>query len=234
MDTHQTFSSQNPSPVAQNNGNRQPPLFSLILLVIVVFLLQKFFGTVTNELALEGNLLKLMVMTRLVLTIFLPVALFLKILRLPARSALGLNPPPPIKTLIAVISGFVLILAVTFVLPMIISPSQQLVKTSQAIVSYGNVPEFLLSFLTISVFASVVDELFFRGILLRSLMKRHGKVVAVLTTAILTAMLHTREPFKLAHAFLMGCIFAISVVWTNSVYTGIILHSLHNSLALLQ
>lgn len=64
-------------------------------------------------------------------------------------------------------------------------------------------------------------------------MMRYGKIAAIVATALLTALFYTLEPFKLTHSFIMGAIFATSVVWTNSVYMSILLHSLHNTLALL-
>ena len=180
-----------------------------------------------------GNFLKLAVIARLVLSILFPLFLYLKIRKLSARIFLGLYLPPPVKCLLAVIGGFVTILGINFLLPRLIPPSPQLVHVSQSLTAYGNSGEFLLSFLTVVIFASVTDELFFRGLLLRTLMIRYGKYAAIFTTAMLTALFHTLEPFKLIHAFLMGLIFATAVIWTNSVYTAIILHSLHNALALL-
>ena len=212
---------------------KQASLLSLVILVIVVFLLQRGISETTESIALEGNTLKLMVITRLIVSILLPVLLFLTIFRLPVRHTLGLYPSPWIRTSFAVILGFVLIFTVNMVLPFVVQPSQKLAEESSSIAAYGNLSELLLSFLTVSIFASIVDELFFRGIILRSVMKRYGKVLAIVVTAVLTALFHKFEPFKLTHAFIMGLIFATSVVWTNSVYTSIILHSLHNSLALL-
>ena len=208
-------------------------LLAMIILVCVVFFLQRRMNEIMGWFILEGNMLKLMVIARLVVSILLPVLLLLTILRIPVRHALGLYSPTWIKTSLAVLIGFILIFAVNMVLPLIVQPSQKLAEESSSIVVYRNLTEFFLSLLTVSIFASVVDELFFRGVLLRSIMMRYGKIVAIVVTAMLTALFHTFEPFKLLHAFIMGLIFATSVIWTNSVYTSIILHSLHNSLALI-
>jgi membrane protease YdiL (CAAX protease family) len=91
----------------------------------------------------------------------------------------------------------------------------------------------LLTIVTISVVAPLADELFFRGVVLRSLMPRIGSPGAILITAAVTAVFHKIEPFKLTHSFIMGVIFAAAVVWTRSVYTSLILHGIHNSLSLL-
>ncbi len=208
-------------------------LFSLIILVMIVFLLQSGMSSVTKNLAVEGNLLKLLVIAKQLVCIFIPVALTVVILRLPIRDTLGLYAPRWGRAVIAVIVGFILIYAINLLLPMILRPTQQLTQSTASIVTYSNIFEFLFTLLTISFVAPVVDETFFRGILLQGLRQKYGAIVAILVTALLTALFHKPEPFKLTHAFLMGVIFASSVVWTNSVYTSIILHGIHNSLALI-
>ncbi len=203
------------------------------LLVVIVWLLQFLMNEGMELLSPEQNLLKIAVILRLSITFLLPVIVFLKYYQLRPSESLGLNRPPWVKTTLAVVLGIVLIMAVSIMLPQIIPPSQELMQTSGSITAYTNLPEFLLAFLTAVVFASVADELFFRGIVLQYLLKRYGKILAIVLTALLTALFHTLEPFKLVHAFLMGVIFAASVIWTRSVYTSIILHGLHNALALI-
>lgn len=208
-------------------------LFFLLILIIIVFLIQSGIQEIKKWLEPEGNLLKLMIIFQLTISILLPVILYLKILKHPWKENLGLYLPPLKKAIIAIFIGFFAIITISMVLPRIIPPSPELMQKSSSIASYDNFLEFLLSFITVAIFASVVDELFFRGILLRGVMKHHGKISAIVITAIFTALFHTWEPFKLTHAFIMGLIFATAVVWTNSVYTSIMLHGLHNFLSLL-
>jgi membrane protease YdiL (CAAX protease family) len=208
-------------------------LVALFGLIVVVFLLQQVMTGLRHYLSPEGSLLKWMVIANQVVSILLPVLSFIAIFRLPGRDALGLYKPPLVKTLIAVAGGFVLIYAVNAVLPRLMPPTQAYTDTSSSIVAYGSVWELLLVVLTISIVAPLADELFFRGLVLRSFMTRYGKVLAVLMVGVLTALFHTLEPFKLLHSFLMGVLFASAVVWTRSLWTSIILHSLHNSLSLL-
>lgn len=96
---------------------KQASVLSLIILVIVVFVLQTGMKEIMKWLTPQGNTLKLMVITQLLLTIFLPVCIVLIVLKLPVRQSLGLYPPPWIKTFLAVILGFVLIYAVNIILP---------------------------------------------------------------------------------------------------------------------
>lgn len=212
---------------------KQAPLWSLAMLIIIVFLIQMGALAVMRKTAPEGNLLKLAVILQQLVSILLPVCLLLVIMRLPLRGSLGLHPARWWKTLVAVVVGFVLIYMINMSLPQIIKPTQQFTSRTGSIVLYRNAPEFILTFLTISIVAPLADELFFRGILLQGLLIRYGPIIAILGTGIITALFHKLEPFKLVHSFLMGAIFASSVVWTGSVYTGFILHCLHNSLALI-
>lgn len=216
-----------------SQNEKHAPLWALCLLIAVIYLIQFGMLNLRRWIAPEGNLFKLWVLANQIISIFLPVILFIIIFRLPFRKSLGLNSPPLVKTIIAVLVGFATIFCVDFILPHLIAPSQQYVSTTSSIVTFSNIPEFLLTILLIAIIAPMADEFFFRGLLLQDLMGRWGKIAAVLITAALTALFHTLEPFKLIHAFIMGVIFASMVVWTRSVYTSLILHCFNNLLSLL-
>ena len=208
-------------------------LAAIIGLVAVVFLLQQGMLGLRNYLAPEGYLFKWMVIANQVVSILLPVLLFIAIFRLPWKDALGLYTPPLVKTLFGVLGGFLLIYAINSTLPRLIPPTPVYTQTSSSIVAYGNIWELLLVVLTVSIAAPFADEFFFRGLLLRGFMAKYGSLAAILIVGALTALFHTLEPFKLVHAFLMSLLFASAVLWTGSLWTSIMLHCLHNSLSLL-
>jgi membrane protease YdiL (CAAX protease family) len=206
---------------------------ALIGLIAVVFLLQQGMIGLRGSMAPEGNLFKWMVIANQLVSIFLPVIMFIALFRLPWKDALGLYKPPLIRTSLAVAAGFALIYGINAVLPRLIPPTPVYTKPSASIVAYNNVWELLLVILTISIAAPLADEFFFRGLLLRGFMAKYGTVAAILIVGCLTALFHTLEPFKLVHSFLMSVLFASAVVWSGSLWTSIILHGLHNSLSLL-
>jgi hypothetical protein len=209
-------------------------LLHLVLLFLTVFLMQKAWSEILIKgLAPQGNILKLAVMGQQLLTILFPLILFIVIFRLPVGYSLGLYSPPLAKAVISAGVGLIFIIIVNSYLPFIIPPSQKYVSATGSIISYKGFSGFFLTFLTVSIISAAADEALFRGILLRGLVIRYGGVIGVLVTALLTALSHTWEPFKLIHAFIMGIIFAASAVWTKSVYTSFILHALHNSLIFL-
>jgi len=212
---------------------KRVPLWALCLLVIIIYLIQFGMLNLRKWLVPEGNLFKLWILANQIVSIFLPVILFIIIFRLPFRKSLGLNSPPLGKAIIAVLIGFAAIFGVDYILPRLIEPSQQYASTTTSIVTFNNIPEFLLTILLIAIIAPMADEFFFRGLLLQDLMGRWGKIAAILITAALTALFHTLEPFKLMHAFIMGVIFASLVIWTRSLYTSLILHCFNNLLSLL-
>ncbi len=212
---------------------RNVPLLALLALVVVVYLLQQLMLGTRQALAPEGNWLKWMVLANQIISILLPVLIFVWLNRLPWKETLGFHRPPFLKTAIAVFGGIVLIYGVNAVLPRIVPPTPVYSDMAGSIVSYSNVPEFLLMLLTIAVAAPFADELFFRGLLLYSLKQRYGRVIAIVAVGVLTALFHTFEPFKLTHSFVMAVIFSSAVIWTGSVWTSIILHALHNCLSLI-
>lgn len=206
---------------------------SLIGLIIVIYLLQQGMMWLRQAIEPQGVAFKWMVAANQLVSILLPVILFVLILRLPWKQALGLAKPPWIKTAVAVVLGIVLIYGINSFLPRIIPPTPTYTDMSNSIVAYDDVWGLLLTIFTISVAAPLADELFFRGILLQTWRVKYGKLVAVVAVGILTALFHSFEPFKLTHSFIMSTIFASSVLWTGSVWTSIILHGLHNALSLI-
>jgi membrane protease YdiL (CAAX protease family) len=214
-------------------NEKRPPLWALCLLIVIIYLIQMGMLHLRKLVASEGNIFKLIVIANQIVSIFLPVILFILIFRLPFRKSLGLNAPPWGKTIIAVLGGFAAIFAVDYILPRLIAPSQQYASATTSIITYKSIPEFLLMLLLIAIVAPMADEFFFRGLLLQDLTGRWGKIAAIVITAALTALFHTLAPFKLIHAFIMGIIFASLVVWTRSIYTSLILHCFNNLLSLI-
>jgi len=208
-------------------------LVRLVILVITVYVLQKGLAQAIGMWSPEGNLLKVCVIIQQTVGILAPVVFFVMVLQLPARAAIGLHRPRWYRLVIAVAAGFLLISIINLLLPQIIKPSQRYTSAAGSITAYDDLAGLLLTLVAVSIVAAAADEFFFRGVVLRGVMARYGRSAAILVTAVLTAAFHTLEPFKLTHSFIMGLIFATAVVWTGSVYTSLILHGLHNSLALL-
>lgn len=88
-----------------------------------------------------------------------------------------------------------------------------------------------LYILNLTILPAIFEEMAFRGFLMQSL-RRFGDSFALLTSAILFALVHT-SPLSMPNAFLMGLVIGYFVLFTGSLYTGMIIHLVHNLFSLL-
>lgn len=89
-------------------------------------------------------------------------------------------------------------------------------------------------YLTVCIFAPVVEELIFRGAVLRALMERNGNTnnywLPIFISALLFALIHI-NPAQMPHAFLLGLILGWMYVRTASIIPGIMVHWVNNTVA---
>ena len=91
--------------------------------------------------------------------------------------------------------------------------------------------ELTRAMITVAIIAPVCEELLFRGVLFQAWEAR-GTRKAIGVTALLFAMLHG-SLMGLPGEIFGGVILALLVLWTDSLYTGMIFHSVYNAAALL-
>ncbi len=98
------------------------------------------------------------------------------------------------------------------------------------------VQEFFLSmvqlniygYLTIGIAAPILEELIFRGIVLKAFLKKYEPVKAIMWSAIIFGIAHL-NPWQFVPAWLIG-IFIGWIYWkTQSIWPGIIVHFINNS-----
>ena len=92
-----------------------------------------------------------------------------------------------------------------------------------------NARELVLSVITVAVVPAVCEEFLFRGAIL-SAFEAHGTKHAMWVTSILFMMIHASfigAPSEL----ILGMILAFVVIWTDSIYAGLIYHTVHNAAA---
>lgn len=87
---------------------------------------------------------------------------------------------------------------------------------------------------TICIFAPVVEELIFRGAVLRALMEGFGNTknhwLPIFISALLFALIHI-NPAQMPHAFLLGLLLGWMYVRTGSIIPGIMVHWVNNTVA---
>lgn len=83
---------------------------------------------------------------------------------------------------------------------------------------------------TAVIFAPVFEELIFRGLVLESLLRRHRRLISVIVSSLLFAIIHF-QPSVMLTAFVSALIFGTIYLHTNSIFSTIILHSINNAIA---
>lgn len=90
----------------------------------------------------------------------------------------------------------------------------------------------LLSMLTVVVAAPILEELFFRGIILNGLLKNYFPQRAIVISAAIFGLVHL-NPWQAIPAFLGGLIMGWMYWKTNSIIPGMILHFVNNLFSVL-
>lgn len=85
----------------------------------------------------------------------------------------------------------------------------------------------IFSFLTVVVLAPVLEELFFRGVILESFLKNYSPWKAILWSAIIFGCAHF-NPWQSVGSGLLGILIGWAYVKTNSLVPGIAIHFLNN------
>ncbi len=87
---------------------------------------------------------------------------------------------------------------------------------------------FAVAFATLVV-APLTEELLFRGVLLPSLLRAHGRVAGLVVSALLFALVHGR-PTAMVYAFAAGLVLGALRIGTGSVLLCIAMHAATNAL----
>jgi hypothetical protein len=88
------------------------------------------------------------------------------------------------------------------------------------------------AFFTAVVFAPILEELIFRGIVLEGFLKNYSPVKAILLTNVLFGLAHL-NPWQFAGAFLMGILISWVYYKTKNLLLPVLMHLLNNLLSFL-
>lgn len=88
----------------------------------------------------------------------------------------------------------------------------------------------ILLFLLVGVGAPIAEELFFRGLVLRSIERRFGTVWAVIGSSVVFGATHF-QPLQFAGLTAAGAVFALLVVHTGRLGPAILAHMAFNGIA---
>jgi sodium transport system permease protein len=166
------------------------------------------------------------------MTLLVALAVFLlRRYRLPARETLSLRAPKPIAWVAvllgapsALVVGQLLFRATSRFLPV---PEEALREFSQQIIP-PDAPAWKLALLLVFL-PAVVEELFFRGVVLTGLSGRRV-AVAVLGSAIAFGIYHVSF-FRLLPTAFLGVLFALATLWSGSIFPAMVWHAANNGIA---
>ncbi|MBQ2955788.1 MAG: CPBP family intramembrane metalloprotease [Clostridia bacterium] len=147
--------------------------------------------------------------------------------------SMRLNPPRLSAMLYAAVAAFAGVLMVsnigTWWMMLIESLGGQLYASNIPIPTTLN--ELTTSILLVGVIPGVCEELFFRGALMGAWERRGSKIALIITSA-LFAMLHG-SIMGLPTQLMMGFVLGYCVLITDSLYVGMVYHTIHNSTTLI-
>ncbi len=92
-------------------------------------------------------------------------------------------------------------------------------------------PGLILYFITLTVAPAFIEEMIFRGIVMQSL-RRFGDIFALVASALIFGIFHLNL-IQMPYAFLLGLCIGYFVMRTGSLWVGVILHFINNSVAVI-
>ncbi len=213
----------------------RPPVASVgeVVTLLGVVLLLLFYGGV---LLVDAPLLVAVHVTQwgLLLT---PVVLLVAGLRLDPRHALGLRRPPAWSLAAAALLGlgtwFIAAVAIEALgadwMPV---PTPAMEALEQSFRDLAASPgTALLLFLGVALAPAICEEALFRGVVLRGLAPRLGARGAVVASSVAFAVYHLNL-YQAPTTLLVGLILGALAIASGSLWPGVVLHALHNGLAL--
>ena len=198
-------------------------------LLLIIFLLQTAFGLLFRQME-ATEYIRLLVTQGAAL--FLPSVVYLLLYRMPAANAQGRG-----LTGINVLLSVVLMVCTGILSQLLNAPIAQLLAGYDGLsAAQPQMPrtnfEFLLSVLFLCVIPAIIEELLFRGIVLREYVPVYGAKRAI----VLSAAIYTIFHFDLSACmpqFFIGLVTAILVYRTGSLAMGMVAHFTNNFLSLM-
>lgn len=157
-------------------------------------------------------------------------------------SSVGLLPLPGLGT---ILSGPLFVAAMWPVFALLMGLYQSALSKVGFDISQGEhpvVPVFLASnstfallwlFIFASVIAPIVEEIMFRGVLYGWLRSRYGKLISILSSAFMFAVMHPQGALGIIPLSLIGCGLAFIREWRGSIIPCMAAHALVNGTVLM-
>ncbi len=130
--------------------------------------------------------------------------------------------------------NILVLVIMTFALMIVIEPFSNFIPMPEFIkkIFADMADPDIFSFITLVIAAPILEEIFFRGIILEGLLKNHSPVKAIIWSALIFGLVHL-NPWQAIGATLSG-VFIGWIYWkTKSILPGIIIHFTNNLIGFL-
>ena len=104
-----------------------------------------------------------------------------------------------------------------------------LYSTYNSIQDPKTISDIIVLFISIAIMPALIEEFAVRGILMSHL-RRYGNGFAIIASSIFFGVFHG-DAAQIPFAFMCGLFFAYTVIATDSIWPGIIIHAMNNSLS---
>ena len=103
-------------------------------------------------------------------------------------------------------------------------------KLTKFLMDFTSIPQLIIAFIVIAIFAGVGEELIFRGILQNLLLKKfQNHHTAIWLAAIIFSAIHFQF-FGFVPRMLLGAMFGYLYVWTGNLWVPILAHTTNNGI----
>ncbi len=135
----------------------------------------------------------------------------------------------PVGIAVGVFAQFVLVPVLYFpFIKMYPSLGKSLSVPAKSLANLAHGYEFFILSAAVVIGAPIVEELFFRGLLLSSLRQRIGPILSILASAFVFGLAHF-EPLQLLGLFSLGIILAFMALKLERIGAGIFAHAAFNA-----
>lgn len=149
-------------------------------------------------------------------------------------SDLGFRKFSVLKAIGYVVAGlilFIVLVAIVFAIVAVLAPAIDLNQAQDVAFSFGHSNLGLgISFVATVLLAPIVEELYFRGLMLPAVAKRFGWIFGVLGSSVFFAILHLQANV-IIYTFLLGVVLCFFYIRLKSIIPGIFLHMINNLIA---
>ena len=169
--------------------------------------------------------------------ILLPTLLLVKYLKVDFRHSFALRVPPGWSLVVAVLCGcglwFIAMSVIEHLVPGWTPVSNPVLDNVHSELSNlaSSPGGTILLFTGMALAPAIAEEFLFRGLVLGALRERFQSVHAVVVSALLFGLFHLNI-YQLPTAFVVGIILAVLTLISGSIWPAVLLHLLHNGLAL--